>query len=178
MSKQAKVTKSIDKSRQLFFFSLVVLALSLLILLYAIFWSAKESSNIVVSASVQQPVPVVSTISMGVVDMKVQKVSFQAGQKPFVAPPGKQYAVVSFEIKNRSDKPIQISPTTDMYVKSASGDVSYITPYAVTQPFRAGQLLPGETIRGDLSYLVRIPGQSKFYIDAIWSGGVIPFAMN
>lgn len=117
-------------------------------------------------------------VSMGVASMKVSSVSFSDGQPGFRAPPNLHYAVIDMTIKNNSDQPINVLPSVDMYTKDEAGSVSYLTPFSLNQPFRAGKLLPGEQIKGELSFIVVKTGKVKLFVDSIWSGGVVPFRVQ
>jgi hypothetical protein len=64
-------------------------------------------------------------------------------------------------------------PAADTYLKDTSGNVVYLTPFELSQPFRSGELLPGEQIQGQLSYLVKKSKSYALYIDSTWSGRLI-----
>ncbi len=117
-------------------------------------------------------------IHSGNVIMSVQSVKFEQGKKPFIAPAGKQYAIIDFWIKNISDAPIQALPSNDTYMKNVTGDVSYLSPFPLEKAFRAGEIAPGEAIHGDLSYLVDTSGTVKLFVDAKWSGIVVPILIQ
>ena len=125
-----------------------------------------------------KPFTVGSAIQMGTVDVSVEKVSYSPGQRSFTAPAGKKYMIVDFYVKNRSDKPIQVLPSKDTYLKDSRGNVVYLSPAILDNPFRSGELLPGEQIKGQLSYLVSQDTKYTLYIDAPWSGGVLPVAID
>ncbi len=119
-----------------------------------------------------------TSITMGATNTKLDSVTSADGTSIFKAPAGKHYLIIELSVKNISEKPINVFPSSDTYVKDVSGTVAYLTPYSLAQPFRAGQLLPGDTIKGQLSYLVAKDTVQKLYIDAIWSGGVVTFAVQ
>lgn len=173
VSERLMSSYSIKKTNWIFVISMgiLMLALVLLALAYHVEQRSKQPTSIPQTAfKINEP------ISMGVVEMKLEQVKFESGQTPFKAPDGKKYAIATLDIKNKSDRPIQVLPSGDMYMKNDAGDVAYISPYSLSQPFRAGELSPGEQINGDLSFLIKNDSTYKLYIDAIWSGGVIPFA--
>jgi len=122
--------------------------------------------------------PAGTSIAMGSSITEVQNVTDTNGTGIFIAPKGKHYIVVTLKVKNVSEKPINVFPSSDTYVKNNAGNVSFLTPLNLTLPFRAGSLLPGENIVGELSYLVNNNETNKFYVDSIWSGGVIVFAVS
>ncbi len=115
------------------------------------------------------------TTSEGLASLVIDRLEYSESSKPFTAPTGKRYLTLYLNIKNTSDKPIQVLPSNDMYVKDDQGVVYYLTPYVLTDPFRAGELLPGDQIVGQLSFLVPVQGSASLYIDAAWSGKVLPF---
>ncbi len=117
-------------------------------------------------------------VAMGSAAVKINRVTYSEGKATFPIPPGQHYVIVDLSVANTSDKPINILPASDIYLKTATGEVSYLTPYELNQPFRAGELLPGETIRGQISYAASKTAPTKLYVDGIWSGGVIPFSLR
>lgn len=126
----------------------------------------------------QTPFLPAKTVEMGAAAIVTAPIRYEAGNGTFAAPAGKQYAVITLTIKNRSDKPLNVLPTADFYMKSTKGDVAYESPFTLAEPLRAGELLPGDTIKGEVSFLVTEDIPYLFYIDAIWSGSVLPFAIQ
>lgn len=165
------------KTSQLFWLSILTLLAAFSILFYSLVY-VRQQPSVVVSALPQTPIPTNQMVSMGVVDLQVSGVRTSTGKQPFTAPKGKEYTILTLYVKNRSDKPIQVLPSTDTYIKDSGGNIYYTSPNALSNPFRAGQLSPGESIKGELSFLTPTDVTLKFYVDAIWSGSVIPFAIN
>jgi hypothetical protein len=158
-------------SRQLFYVNSFLLALSIILLATAI-WVQNSAKNPV------QPFagyPAGVTVSMGNAATRVNSTSSATGQGHFTAPADKHYLIVDVTVKNTSEKPINVFPSIDTYVKAPGGKVTFLTPYSLSEPFRAGQVLPGDQISGQLSYLVPKNGSQKLYIDSGWSGGVVTF---
>lgn len=114
-----------------------------------------------------------TAIATGSVNTVIQSLKTEKGTGPTAAPAGKKYLIIDISFTNTSKKSVQILPSTQTYIKDANGRVYYLTPYALEQPFRAGELLPGDTITGELSYLVPEATSYTMYIDSIWSGGVV-----
>ncbi len=161
-------------AKQIFYVNTTLLAVAIVLLGLSL-WTQNDQKD--------APIPFAGyskgvTVSMGSVAVKVSSVTSAAGKGHFVAPEGMKYLIVGLTIKNTSGKPINVLPSTDTYVKSTDGKVTNLTPYNLDQPFRAGELLPGEQISGQLSYLVAKDKSQKLYIDAIWSGGVIPIELQ
>jgi hypothetical protein len=172
-------SESSERQGQLLFWAglgLCLLACFLLLLALRAERNAATSYNRPVS--VQKPFSIGQTIRMGSASVKVSDVTFGGTQATSTAPAGKQYLVLQLTVQNFSDKPINVMPASDMYVKNSTGQVSYLTPYRLKSPFRAGELPPGEKISGQLSYLVDTNQNAQFYIDSIWSGGVVPIALR
>ena len=119
-----------------------------------------------------------SVITQGAVAMTVHSVRYDAGSGAFAAPAGQQYAIVHVTIAHRPDAPIQILPSVDTYLKDDYGTVYYMAPFNVDTPLRAGELLPADTIQGDLSYRVSTGQSLRLFADATWSGGVIPVLLQ
>lgn len=117
-------------------------------------------------------------IRMGKVSIRIDEVRFEDGSPPFEAPDGSHYAIAQITIQNVSDAPVQIMPSVDTYVKSPDGTVATLATYAYKNPFRAGELPAGEMIRGEVGYVVKKDSDSKLYVDALWSGGVLTFELE
>lgn len=117
-------------------------------------------------------------ITSGSSTITVQKVERKPGTKHFAAPSGYEYLVVTLRVRNNSEKPFNIAPSMDTYVKTTSGKVSYLTPYELASPFHSGLLLPGESVAGELSYLVPKQTAYTYYVEASWSGNVVPFMIQ
>lgn len=174
--KKSNPKSVLDVSPQkLFYLSLVFLVFSLIFFVLSLKNEADTKSRYSYTATAATPFKVGQTVRMGVVSISIQKVAYTKGQKSFTAPPGMHYAIVNLKLTNHSEKPIFIAPASDTYFKEVNGRVAYLTPYSLDNPFRAGELSPGETISGDLSYLVNQQSASKYYVDAVWSGGVLSF---
>lgn len=161
----------------LYFASIVLLIFSFFVLGTTLLIKVSDNNNSV-NVSTQEPFKVGEQITTGQVSITVTSVDYGGGSEPFIAPEGMQYAVVRLNISNRDIKPISIAPTIDTYIKADDGKVSYVSPYALKDPFRAGELLPGESIQGDLSYLVKKDVSLKYFVDSIWSGSSIPIKIN
>jgi uncharacterized protein with FMN-binding domain len=162
---------------KLFYLSVVLLlfAIASLVSAYIVQQNTSKPSNSSVPFSGYS---LNTPVTMGVTTMEVTKVSFSDGQPGFTAPADHHYAIVELTIKNNADHPIDVLPTSDTYVKDQTGKLSYLTPFVVDEPFRAGSLLPGEQVKGQLSYMTTKTGPLKLFIDSIWSGGVVSFKIQ
>lgn len=138
----------------------------------------RGSSSRQLPAKAQMPYAIGRVINQGAVTFTVNSVVYRPGSGSFTAPAGSRYAIIEIAVTNRSDAPVQVLPSSDIYLKTASGDVAYLTPYTLDRPFRAGELPPGETIKGELSYLVSEQQTYGLYVDGGWSGGVLPFSLS
>lgn len=166
-------------TEKMYYTSLAMLVLSFMLLGSAlILINESSTNNPTLPVQSQRPFEVEEVFTAGQVKLQVSSVDFSAGTQHFAAPENMQYAVVRLHITNQGDHPINILPTTDTYVKSTDGAVSYLSPYSLKDPFRGGELLPGESVQGELSYLIKKDEASMFYIDSIWSGAVIPVRIN
>lgn len=161
--------------RQLFIGSLVLFMLSVVTLAIATFITSDSSIK---NAKPQNPFALGKSVSQGLATVTVSNVRKSAGTQPFVAPEGEQYVTVELTVKNNSDSAINITPTNDTYIKRDDGTISYMTMNNLAHPFRAGALPPGEQIKGDISYIVSTEGSYRFFVDSIWSGGVLPFSLR
>lgn len=159
--------------------SVVLAALSLVVLGVSLWLHFQPAAVLnVTSSRPQTPFSIGSPVAMGVVTMTINKVSYDSGSDMFAAPAGKHYAIVDLSVKNRSGKPINVLPASDIYAKAPDGTVTYLTPFGLESPFHAGELPAGETVTGQLSYLIPKTGKVNLYVDGIWSGGVIPFVLQ
>lgn len=165
-----------NPSKLMFYISALFLLIAIVLL--SITLRVQQYNQALIHAKPGSAYAIQKQIHSGEVIMSIEGVSFQAGKQPFVAPEGKHYAIVDFKVKNVSDRPIQVLPSSDTYMKNTAGDVGYLSPYAIRQPFRAGELAPGETIHGELSYLVDTSGTVKLIIDAKWSGIAVPIVIQ
>ncbi|MBL8121871.1 DUF4352 domain-containing protein [Candidatus Saccharibacteria bacterium] len=117
-------------------------------------------------------------ITVGSSTITIQKVVHKPGTSHFAAPGGYEYLIVTLRVRNNSEKPFNIAPSIDTYTKTSTGKVAYLTPYELAEPFHSGTILPGESTEGELSYLVPKQASYKFYVEASWSGGVVPFMIQ
>jgi hypothetical protein len=114
----------------------------------------------------------------GQAKFNITNLKYSNGEGRFVAPANMHYVIFDFSVENTSDKTIAILPANDTYMKNSEGVVSFLTPYGLEKPFRAGDLLPHEKITGQLSYLVKKNESQKLYVDSVWSGALIAIAIN
>lgn len=179
-SKQAKATtvkswvSALWSNGQLLFLgSLVMLIVSLTLVTIAL--AIQHSDNTLRVSHVQAPFHANQSVTMGSAVLSVGTPRYDTGSNVFAAPSGSRYMVIDLTVKNISDKPIQVMPSTDVYAKDAAGHVVYLTPFVLAHPFHAGELLPGDTVTGQLSFLVQKSAPYNIYVDGAWSGGVLPF---
>lgn len=120
-----------------------------------------------------------TVVSGGQVKVKISAVRYGlSSQDSTAATDDMHYIIMTLAITNTGDTPIQVLPSKDTYIKDSEGHVLFLTPYNLDNPFRAGELPPGESIQGELSFAARKSEHYTFYIDALWSGSVLPFAIR
>lgn len=158
--------------KKLFAGSVLLFAMSFVVLLVAISTASERTRVPFVGVESGKP------ISSGVSTTTVTNIRRTSGKKPFVAPNGYEYIVLTLSVRNNGEKPFDVLPTTDTYIKTNNGDVSYVAPYSLERPFRSGQVLPGESTTGELSYLVPKNTAYKFYVESGWSGGAVSFMVQ
>jgi len=151
-----------------------MLSLSIVLLATALFVQHQPRR----ASVAQNPYPNGQAVTMGSVSMKINNVTYSDGKKSFPIPPDQHYVIVDLSVTNVSDRPVNILPGSDIYLKKDSGEVSYLTPFELDEPFHAGELSPGETVRGQISYAAGKTAKYKLFVDGIWSGGVIPFSLR
>ncbi len=117
-------------------------------------------------------------ITTGRTTLTVSDIRHKPATKRFAAPDGYEYVLLTLTVRNNSEKPLDVFPSSDTYIKTASGNVSYLTPYDLVRPFHSGTVLPGESTVGELSFLVPKYSTYKFYVEASWSGGAVPFMIQ
>lgn len=161
-------------SNGFFYISLVLLFIATGLLVAALLVQRNDDRRIQPSKGYNTGI----SIKSGLVTMSVEKVRFDTGQGRSKSPPGQQHAIVNFIVQNNSSQVINILPSTDTYIKDSTGNVSYLSPYNLDKPFRAGALSPGEQIKGELSYTTASSGDLKFIVDSIWSGGPVSFKIQ
>ncbi|MFZ1249015.1 MAG: DUF4352 domain-containing protein [Candidatus Saccharimonadales bacterium] len=111
-------------------------------------------------------------------ELQVYTIEHRPGTQQFPAPKGYEYVVVTLKVKNVGERPFSVLPTNDTYIKTSDGHVSYVSAYELEAPFRAGLILPGESTRGELSYLVPKQANYKFYVESSWTATAIPFMVQ
>lgn len=117
-------------------------------------------------------------ITAGSATVTINKISYSQGQGSYSAPAGKRYAVLNITFKNNAASSIAVLPANQIYLKDTNGKVYYLTPANLNEPFRAGELLAGDKITGELSYLIPNNITYQLYIDSIWSGGVVSVQLS
>lgn len=162
------------KQSKYFFIAACVLCIVSAVMLLISFQLAPRTTQRTSYAGLKLNTPV--TTSVATVTVLSRRTSQGSGM--YAAPAGKHYEIINVNVENRHAVPIMVAPASDTYLKTTSGEVVYLSPVALDNPFRSGQLLPGETISGELSYLIDNAKTYKFYIDSDWSGGVLPFLLN
>ncbi|MCA9325824.1 DUF4352 domain-containing protein [Candidatus Saccharibacteria bacterium] len=170
-----KIGKLTLTSKHYFYAGSIAFLLAVLLLAWTLAIQYSSNTN---SVSAAKPLETNQMIRTGNVDLKIRNVRFIKGSGMFAAPAGKQYVVFDLWVQNISDKPIQVLPSTDTYMKTMTGDVSYLSPYKLSNPFKAGELPSGEAIHGELSYIIPQDTSVNLYLDANWSGSVIPIAIQ
>lgn len=167
----------LDNPRTIFWLSVVLSISALLMIIAALLIFRQDRQQFHQSASVQIPFKLNQEVRMGSAVVTVSNPAYSKGSLHFTAPQGKHYLLVAVTIKNFTERPIVVSPSTDIYLKDKVGTTTYLTPYELANPFHAGELPAGEQTTGQLSYLVSDKTNPNMYIDAAWSGGVLPISL-
>jgi hypothetical protein len=163
-----KSKDKIDSSRAFFYCSVAILLLAMVLLSIAIHTErCGQASTKTTAFSVGQQ------IISGQGTITISTVKHSSGSAHFKAPADSEYLILNLKVNNNGTKPINVLPAADTYLKDTSGNVVYLTPFELSQPFRSGELLPGEQIQGQLSYLVKKSKSYALYIDSTWSGRLI-----
>lgn len=172
-----KHAKSITKEQAItfYFWAATVLAVASCITLALCYQFSHQAST---SPSSFKGIPFGKTVTNGSAAVSITSVSTSPGTSHFTAPKDYTYEIVEILIKNTTDKPILVQPSTDSYLKTDAGKVVYLTPYELDTPLRSGSLLPGESIKGQLSYLVKTGETYKLYLESDWTGGVLSFLLH
>lgn len=175
--KTSKVSSAdaVIAARKLLRSSAILCFLAVVMFVSAIVITIRRPAQIVYNPAI--PYPRERAVESGSAIVTLGSVTYTDGQPPFQAPEGFQYVVINMKVKNNSAQPIQIIPTTDTYLKDSQGQVVTMAVFSVEHPFRAGELASGDTLQGELAYLIKRDTAYKFYIDALWSGTVLPFSL-
>ncbi len=152
--------------------SIILFIASIVTLLIAVRVASERMHVPYTGIAINQPV------TSGSSTLTVVGAERKPGRQPFVAPTGYEYLIISLRVRNNGEKPFSVLPTADTYVKTAEGKVSYLTPYALTYPYRSGLILPGDSTEGELSYLVPMHETYKFYVESDWSSTAVPFMVQ
>ncbi len=166
-------TKSVQLERftQIFFYVSVLLCLLAATMLLA---SLKVGRGDRPATGIHKGVQ----LSQGSATIELERVRFTQGSGHYKAPSGKRYAIISLSVANNSSTPFSVAAANDTYVKDRAGTTYYLSPTSLDEPFHSGQLLPGDSVRGELSYLLPLTGEFRFYVESDWSGGVVPFLLQ
>lgn len=73
---------------------------------------------------------------------------------PFEAPPGYKFIAINLDIKNNSDQIFHFAPVLQTKIIDSSGSSYEMAPTMLVTPIKAGPINPGESVKGELSYLV------------------------
>jgi hypothetical protein len=108
-------------------------------------------------------------------DVRIDSVYRGSGEKGSLNPgDGKTYLIVNLYVKNKTNKILPLYPVTQTYIKDSQGQTYSIGPAIVKQPFLAGDLQPGDQIKGELAYVVPDTIQEPlFYFEGLSSSPLI-----
>lgn len=167
-----KTTESSLKQMQVFFYAAVLLCLFSALML------ALAYSHEVSTPEPYSGVALNTPASVGVSTTTVHSAKVAAPNPHMPTPVGQAYVVIDVSVRNNNNAAINVIPSADMYIKTSTGTVYYLAPFELSNPFKAGQILPGETTRGQVSFLVPKSATYKFYIEARWTAGAVPFMIQ
>ena len=115
------------------------------------------------------------TITSSDYDVRIDSISRGSGEKGSLNPgEGKTYLIVNLYVKNKTSKVLPLYPVTQTYIKDSQGQTYSIGPAIVKQPFLAGDLAPGDQVKGELAY--EIPSNLAnplFYFEGLSSLPII-----
>lgn len=73
---------------------------------------------------------------------------------PFEAPPGYKFIAINLDIKNNSENIFHFAPVVQTKIVDSNGKSYEMAPTMLVTPIKAGPISPGESVKGELSYLV------------------------
>lgn len=115
------------------------------------------------------------TISSRDYDVRIDSVTRGNGEKGSLNPgEGRTYLIVTLYVKNKTSKVLPLYPVSQTYIKDSQGQTYSIGPAMVKQPFLAGDLAPGDQIKGEIAY--EIPSnitKPLFYFEGLSSSPII-----
>jgi len=80
------------------------------------------------------------------------------------------FVVVNLSIKNKSDAKLSFIPVFQSHIRTVDGITYSMSPLPGIQPIYAGDIEPGSTVTGDISYLVPDVDQHlSFFFDPGWN---------
>lgn len=156
--------------KKLFAGSLILFTISLAMLLAAVSIAGERTRVPFVGMEIGKPV------TSGVSSMTVTNVQHTSG-KTICRSTRIRISFAHTHHKNNSEKPFDVLPTTDTYVKTSSGEVSYVTPFADAPISKWAS-----TARGVNDGRIKLPCSKntayKFYVESGWSGGAVSFMVQ
>ncbi len=76
------------------------------------------------------------------------------GHGPLAPPDGYKFLVVDLELVNHSRYTYDFAPVNQTFVQGSSGKIFQMSPAEIPNPINAGPIKSGQTVSGQLSYLV------------------------
>ncbi len=115
------------------------------------------------------------SISNTFYEVRIDNVKRSQGNPQSLIPnSGNEFLVVDLYIKNKSNRITQFFPSTQTYIKDASGRTYTLGVAELRNAFQAGDIAPGDNVKGELAY--EIPAnlnQPKLYVEGLASLPVV-----
>ena len=108
-------------------------------------------------------------------DVRIDDITSNNGDPQSLTPhAGKEFLVVDLYVKNKSTRVTQIFPSTQTYIKDATGQVYGLGIANVDNTFLGGDLSPGDQMKGKIVYEVPKGIQHpQFYLEGLGSLPVV-----
>ncbi len=105
-------------------------------------------------------------------EMKLSNTHTIDGKDPaFGLDPGRKFLVTTLSVTNKSNETIKLWPSTQTYVRDTEGGSFVMHPTTtIIKPYLAGEIEPGQTVTGELSYDVPVDvTNARLFIDPGWN---------
>lgn len=117
---------------------------------------------------------VAQTISTPAVSLQIQSATEVASRELFSGQtiPGEKGLVIKLRVENKTSTTQPFLPVNQVFLKSRDGKLYQMRPVSgLSSPIVAGDLAPGATAEGELSFMVPETARGLwFYLDTRWEG--------
>lgn len=96
---------------------------------------------------------IVGRITASTVSVSIdQPVHYTNGEDPFLPGTNRRFIIITVHVTNRTDEILHFAPVIQTHLTDNKGTRYDMAPAHVENPIKAGEIAPGETRTGQLSY--------------------------